>query len=240
MTLALNLEADTAARREACAAFPTLAPFDEHRDNAVPAQMRASSIERDGKPFYLLEGVASVVETWYPMWDMFGPYDEKIATGAFDRTLAADPDVAFLLNHRGMTMARTKKSRTLELYLDAAGSLAQRAYLNPARQDVQDLVRAIEDGDIDQMSFAFRIKAGSWNPDYTTYTITEVDLDRGDVSAVNYGANPFTSIEARARLTFLERHIGGETRQEANAPTAPSAPRGRSYGEASLFAELNR
>jgi hypothetical protein len=31
------------------------------------------------------------------------------------------------------------------------------------------------------------------------YTITEVDIDRGDVSAVNYGANPATSMSARAK-----------------------------------------
>lgn len=213
----LTLEADVDGRRAAASSDPHRAPFDEHRDNSFAAQMRASEVEREGKKFYQLDGIASVVETWYQMYDMWGPYEEKVALGAFDNTLSADPDVAFLLNHRGMTMARTKKSRTLELSLAADGSLASRAFLNPTRQDVKDLVAAVEDGDIDQMSFAFRIKSGSWNPDYTTYTITEVDIDRGDVSAVNYGANPFTSIEARARLSFLERAVTGDTRQSALA-----------------------
>ena len=49
------------------------------------------------------------------------------------------------------------------------------------------------------MSFAFRIVRGAWSPDYTEYRILEVDLDRGDVSAVNFGANPNTSIAARAK-----------------------------------------
>lgn len=228
-----TIAADVAGRREAALAYPTRAPFDEHRDTAFDAKMRASTIERDGKSFHQLEGVASVVETWYQMYDFWGPFEEKIAAGAFDKTLAADPDVAFLLNHRGMTMARTKKSRTLELFLDEDGSLASRAFLNPERQDVQDLVRAIEDGDVDQMSFAFRILDGHWNPDFTTYTITEVDLDRGDVSAVNFGANPYTSISARAKATYLERVVEhGPTRAEAMR--AEAAPRRLSYAEAAL------
>lgn len=197
MTTAI-LAADVAGRRAAAGANLTAIPVAEKRDQSFSAQMRAQEITRDGKKFYQVDGIASVVDTWYEMYDFWGPYEEQIASGAFDTTLAADPDVSFLLNHRGMTMARTKSSATLELSLDSAGSLATRAFLNPERQDVRDMVLAIDDGDIDQMSFAFRIKAGNWNPDYTTYTITEVDLDRGDVSAVNYGANPYTSIAARS------------------------------------------
>jgi hypothetical protein len=71
------------------------------------------------------------------------------------------------------------------------------AYVNPARTDVQDLVTAIDDGNVTQMSFAFMLIEGWWSDDFETFKITEVDIHRGDVSAVNYGANPFTSIEAR-------------------------------------------
>ena len=35
------------------------------------------------------------------------------------------------------------------------------------------------------MSFAFILDEGRWSEDFTTFTITQVDLDRGDVSAVN-------------------------------------------------------
>ncbi|MFF2274206.1 HK97 family phage prohead protease [Agromyces sp. NPDC058136] len=210
-----TLTADVDGRRAACSSDPTRAPFAEQRDNAFQAQLRATTVKRDGKDFYQLDGTASVVDTWYQMYDFWGPYEEQVATGAFDKTLAANPDVAFLLNHRGMTMARTKAG-TLELGTNEAGDLTQTAFLNPTRQDVKDLVIAIEDGAVDQMSFAFRIKAGNWNPDYTTYSITEVDLDRGDVSAVNFGANPYTSISARAKLAFLERALPGQTRQDAH------------------------
>jgi HK97 family phage prohead protease len=166
--------------------------------------MRASLIERNGKQFAQLEGTPSVVEVWYEMWDMFGPYEEKIARGAFDNTLSQSPDVSFLLNHKGMTMARTKSSRSLELWVGESGNLETRAFVNPKRQDVADLVTAIEDEDIDQMSFAFRIVAWAWNDDFDQFVITEVDLDRGDVSAVNYGANPNTSISARDALAAID------------------------------------
>jgi hypothetical protein len=37
-----------------------------------------------------------------------------------------------------------------------------------------------------------------WSPDWMQYRIEEVDLHRGDVSAVNFGANPFASSGTRA------------------------------------------
>jgi HK97 family phage prohead protease len=176
------------------------------------AQFRAQPVERDGKSLIQLDGYASTVGVPYEMWDMFGPYTEQIAPGAFDVTLAANPDVAYLVNHKGVTMARTTNG-TLELEADGLG-LRTRGFVNPARQDVRDLVTAIEDRCITEMSFAFMITDGQWNDDYDEYTINEVDIDRGDVSAVNYGANPFTSVAARSTeiLRDLSRLPAGAQR----------------------------
>lgn len=193
-----TIAADVAGRRAAAEAQPTEVPSTRNRSQEFGAQLRANLIERDGKKFYHFNGCASTVEEPYEMYDFWGPYTEIMDRGAFDKTLAADPDVAFLLNHRGTTMARTK-SGTLELSFDPDQGLLMDAYCNPERVDVKDLAHAINDRDIDQMSFAFRIIRGQWSPDYEEYRILEVDLDRGDVSAVNYGANPNTSISARAK-----------------------------------------
>jgi hypothetical protein len=38
-----------------------------------------------------------------------------------------------------------------------------------------------------------------WSEDFTRFEIRQADIHRGDVSAVNYGASPWTSIAARAR-----------------------------------------
>lgn len=139
-----------------------------------------------------LTGYASTTEQPYKMYDMFGEYSEVVRAGAFSKTLAEGADVSFLANHGGMTMARTKTG-SLILSEDSTGLLSV-AELNTERQDARDLLTAIEDGEIDEMSFAFRVMQQKWSPDYDERSMLELNLDRGDVSAVNYGANPTTSI----------------------------------------------
>jgi hypothetical protein len=51
---------------------------------------------------------------------------------------------------------------------------------------------------MDQCSFAFTVTDQDWNDTRTLRTISGVNLDRGDVSIVNYGASPTTSVDARA------------------------------------------
>jgi HK97 family phage prohead protease len=138
---------------------------------AFPAKLRAELVDYNGAQRYHLTGHASVVNTPYEMWDSAGPYMEVIDAGAFTRTLAAGPDVAFLVNHRGVTMARTTND-SLRLSMDATG-LAVEAWLNPKRQDVSDLVVAIEDRDVTEMSFAFMLGDGGgiWSADFQTFRI---------------------------------------------------------------------
>lgn len=179
----------------------TTPPSGPQRSQRFAAtQLRSQVEEHDGKQFARLQGCASVVERGYEMWDAFGEYTEIVDARAFDHTIAASPDVVFLLNHAGLAMARTTNG-SLTLTVDGEG-LQTEAMLNPQRSDVADLLAAIDDGVVTEMSFAFRITDGAWSPDYSEYRILRVDLDRGDVSAVNYGANPHTSIAARTRQLF--------------------------------------
>mgnify|MGYP001616940558 CR=1 FL=1 len=143
-----------------------------------------------------LRGYASMTEKPYSMYDAYGDYDEMISRGAFKKTLSERADVAFLLNHEGLTMARTMNG-TLRLNEDEVG-LGIDADLDSRRSDVGDLLMAIERGDVTEMSFAFKVLSQDWDANYDKRTIREVSLDRGDVSAVNYGANPNTVIAARA------------------------------------------
>jgi len=201
------------------------------RRESFTAHLQTRGVEKDGKTFLQLEGCASVVEKSYRMFDCFGEYDEIVDAAAFDVTLAASPDVVFLLNHTGLAMARTKNG-TLTLSADDEG-LQSSALLNPTRSDVTDLAAAIDDGVVTEMSFAFRIESGQWSPDYTEYRINQVDLDRGDVSAVNYGANPHTSISARSLYEALDRLEGPQIeaalrRLQAREPQALTIPTGAS------------
>jgi phage head maturation protease len=178
----------------------------------LPPRLSAKKVDRDGKQFYVVEGYYTVHERGYEMWDENGPYIEIVSAGAGAKTIAANPDTIFLTNHRGLAMARTVNG-TLDLWSDEIGD-ANRAWLNPQRQDVKDLVLGIDDKTITEQSFAFMIETGHWSPDYTEYRIDVYDIDRGDTSAVNYGANPNTSIAARAReiLEELDRLPAGAAR----------------------------
>lgn len=199
-------------RRGASGPVAVSVPCGSARSLAFPSRIELRMVERDGQDLYQLHGQANTYEQPYEMWDMFGPYNEGIRQAAGSASLAAKPDVAFLTNHRGITMARTT-NRTLELTESTAG-LDYDAYVNPKRQDVRDLVTAVEDELITESSFAFMIERGSWSDDFTEFWIEAYDINRGDVSAVNYGANPYTSVGARARevLADLEQLPVGAAR----------------------------
>ena len=113
--------------------------LSESRDN----ETRAKLVDRDGQPYYQLDGYASVTETPYEMFDMFGDYQEVISSTAFDKTLAANPDVMFLLNHRGLGMARTTNG-SLELSVDETGRAQARRISGPALRSAV-LLRQLED-----------------------------------------------------------------------------------------------
>lgn len=143
-------------------------------------------------------GIASVTNTPYDM----GFYQETIKSGAFARTLNANPDVQLLINHGGLPIART--GRNMTLIEDSAG-LTVDARLNPALPLVDELRLTAGDGLIDQMSFAFRVVNQSWDEDYSERDITEVNIHRGDVSVVNQGANPATSFSLRSLVARMSK-----------------------------------
>jgi HK97 family phage prohead protease len=125
------------------------------------------------------------------------PFIERIAPGAFRKTLTETPDVRLLINHEGLPLARTKNG-TLRLKEDEAG-LYMDADL-PDTQAARDLYTLVERGDVDQMSFAFRVIRQRWNEGRTERTLTELSLADGDVSVVTYPAYPTTTVEAREQL----------------------------------------
>ena len=125
------------------------------------------------------------------------PFIEKIAPGAFRKTLSETPDVRLLVNHEGLPMARTKNG-TMRLYEDEKGLYFEAELANT--QESRDLYTLVSRGDVDQMSFAFRVIRQKWNDDRTERSLTEVSLADGDVSIVTYPAYPATSVEAREAI----------------------------------------
>jgi HK97 family phage prohead protease len=183
------------------------------REQRRMAQPLHYEYRNDGeRPQVILEGYAATFDQPYPVYGgpTGGGWDESIHTRAFDRTLSTSPDVQLLLNHEGLPLARTK-SGTMSLSTDPHGLLV-RATLDPTDPDVQRLMPKMRRGDMDEMSFAFRVanNGQEWDDSYTRRTITEINLQKGDVSVVNYGANPNTaamlSTEAVSALAQLSNN----------------------------------
>lgn len=219
------------------------------RVRAQRIEMRATAGSADVLHF---TGFASVYNRSYEMWDMFGPYDEQVSSGAGAKSLARpDIDVPLVLQHESLRrIARTTNgSLTVDertedvdgeevegLYVDAP-------YLNARDADVAYIAPKLTSDDgraplIDEMSFRFRIVRGEWSPDWMEYHILEYDIHRGDVAIVAYGANPHTvgaglrsagelvALDdlTDAQLRTLENRLHAERKQRAAAAPAVPAP----------------
>ncbi len=138
------------------------------------------------------EGYASTFNQPYDM----GWFSENVRSTAFNRTLKAAPDVSLLVDHAGLPLARTK-SGTLKLGVDSRGLLTSSG-LDARDPDVQQIRYKLERGDLDSMSFAFRVVQDEWSEDLTTRDLTEVSLNNGDVSIVTHPANPNASASLRS------------------------------------------
>lgn len=175
----------------------------EHR--SIPIDRIEYRDDAEDENLFVIEGYASTFEE-YEMYG--GPsngygYIERIDPGAFDKTLREKPDLHFLINHAGTPLARTK-SGTCVLEADKKG-LKVVATLDKRDPDSMGIFVKMERGDMDEMSFAFRVKAQEWraaegydDDNHSYRTITEVSLHKGDVSIVNFGANPDTSAGIRS------------------------------------------
>lgn len=152
----------------------------------------------------LFNGLASATERAYEMYDTFGPYTEIVDRAAFDDTLArADLDVPLVIAHDQIRRIARTTLDTLRLSVSDDG-LAVGADLDQTDVDVRYIAPKIRSGLIDEMSFAFRIESGQWSPDYSEYRITKVDMHRGDVAIVGFGANPYTTATLRSVQTTAD------------------------------------
>jgi HK97 family phage prohead protease len=173
---------------------------DGGRANRTPAlrlqQLQLRAAEDDG-PVTGFTGYASVTSAGYTMYDMFGEYTEVVAGGAFKETLAAEGlDVPLVLQHDSLRRIARTTNGSLRLAEDETGLLVE-ADLDPSDVDVAYITPKMRAGLIDEMSFMFRITSGQWSDDWTEFHINAVDINRGDVAIVGYGASPHTSAAVR-------------------------------------------
>ena len=152
---------------------------------------------KDNRP-PTLKGYAAVFDT---ETDIGGFFREKIARGAFaDAISKASADVHALFNHDDNVVLGRMKSATLRLSEDDHGLAVE--IDTPDTQDARDLIAKIKRGDIDQMSFAFRVRPGGsdkwdYSQDTPLRTIEKIG-ELFDVSVVTRGAYPTTEIGLRS------------------------------------------
>jgi uncharacterized protein len=125
-----------------------------------------------------------------------GGFREKIAPGAFKRSLENGADVRALLNHDSNYVLGRNKSGTLFLSEDERGLKIE--ITPPDTQWARDLMVSMERGDIDQMSFGFYTISDDWETKDGENIRTLKEVELFDVSVVTYPAYTATSANVRS------------------------------------------
>lgn len=180
-------------------------------------------IRADNTESGIIEGVPIVFERETIINDWSGQFKEIIDRNALQKTDLKD--VRLFVNHdtNKITLARSKNGKgTMQLSIEDDG-LHMKAELDIENNvEAKSLYSAVKRGDMDGMSFMFRIDGEEWkdlDTDVPTRRITSISVVH-EVSVVNFPAYQQTSVNARsaeetktsileeARKAFLE-----ETRQ---------------------------
>lgn len=130
------------------------------------------------------------------------PFVERIAPGAFTRSLKSRNEIKMLWNHDSGEVLGSTRAGTLQLTEDDRG-LKVWAML-PNTSTGRDAAELIRRGDVDSMSFGFSVPRGgdSWSADGSERTLEEIRLH--EVSIVAFpayeGTAGTTSVRGLERL----------------------------------------
>ena len=163
------------------------------------------------------------------------PFTERIAPGAFRRSLRSRNDIKLLWNHDTGSVLGSTRAGTLSLVEDGHGLRVKAELPNTTLgRDTAELLRR---GDVDSMSFGFSVPSGGdeWNHDGSERTLRSVRLH--EVSIVAFPAYSATAgtttvrgldkIATRAEVdadvladAMIKVELGDElTREESDALT---------------------
>ena len=123
-----------------------------------------------------------------------GGFTERIAPGAFARSLASGRDVLALLDHRADVLLGRTRSGSLKLSEDAKGLRFELSV--PNTQAGRDVIALAERGDLGGMSFGFMATDEAW--DGNTRELRAVELH--EVSIVqSWPAYQSTEVNLRSK-----------------------------------------
>lgn len=181
----------------------------EIRDS-VPSETAGS--EEDGTnpnpQFVNLRGTVVKYGATYPVNDMFGSFNETIHRGAATDVLAGDPDIRFLINHEGIPLARTGSQTCPLTVTEDDDGIQVEARVDTSTSAGADLVAAIRNGLISQMSIGMQVDQDGdlWSNPGKDGLPTDRNITKlsgiFDTSAVTYPASPTTSISARSAMAY--------------------------------------
>jgi hypothetical protein len=164
------------------------------------------------------------------------PFVERIAPGAFKRSLKSKNNIRMYLNHDSSMLLATTRAKTLRLMEDDRG-LKVEADL-PDTTVGRDLSTLIQRGDVDSMSFGFSVppKGDSWSDDGMVRELKEVRLY--EVSVVTgFPAYQATSASVRS-LDQLAERTAADVDKLADAITVLEAGSELNDEQASLLLDV--
>ena len=159
------------------------------------------------------------------------PFREKIAPGAFRRSLDSRNDIKLLWNHDTSEILASSRAKTLVLRETDRGLYTEALLPNTSRgRDTAELIRR---GDVDSMSFGFSVPSGGdeWSADGTERTLKSVRLHEVSIVA-------FPAYSGTAGLTSVRGLDAVAMRAEVDADALADAIMKIEEGE-NLSAEDN-
>jgi HK97 family phage prohead protease len=170
------------------------------------SEFRAS----EGSDGHTLEGYAAVFNAWTDIRDAMGTYKERIAPGAFKRSIGQRTPV-LQFDHGTHPLFGSLPLGGITALREDRNGLFVRAKLsdNWLVEPVRD---AIRDGGVTGMSFRFRVVSDDWDDAKTERTINEVELL--ELGPVVWPAYNQTSVAVRSLMGVLDDETRAELARE--------------------------
>ena len=127
----------------------------ENRSLNQFAEMQARA-ETDGD-IIRVSGHGAVTGKWYPVYN----FQERVAAGAFSKTLQENPDIRGMFNHNPDFLLGRTKSGTMDVEEDKRG-LRYEIRADALDPQAQSVARKIGRGDVDGSSMAFFTIKEDW------------------------------------------------------------------------------
>lgn len=171
------------------------------KKNVLTTRTYNLEIRADDTEKGIITGVPIVFERETILQDWAGEFKEIIDRNALNKTDLKD--VRLFINHdtNKITLARSKNGKgTMQLSVEDDGLHIQAELDIENNAEAKSLYSAIKRGDMDGMSFMFRVDGEEWSDmdkDVPTRRITSISIVH-EVSVVNFPAYQQTSVNARS------------------------------------------